>query len=334
MKHKNYYEIRAKSNYDLGTQLGEIFKKDVAKAVREKRGNKNNLKISRKAKELLNVTKRFFPKYIEELKGYAEGAGVDFSELWIITVGAELDSITEEKCTSIVTNKGMLIGATEDCFAEVQDELYLLKKSINNLTIFEIYYSYSLGGDSISINSNGVIQITNTLSHKDSQIGIPRNVIARWLSETSNPEKDFEKLRKLKRSSGYSHTLVTVNGDVDNIELSAKEQILTHTNTPFVHTNHYLSNLKEIQADNFSSGVSTGSTERYHCAMTKVKDEMTVEDMMDLLSNDSDGKKLSIFNERTIGKIVINLANLKTFVWLLRESEKGWIEYPLNFLNR
>ena len=232
----------------------------------------------------------------------------------------------------MVTNGGMLIGATEDCFAEVKNEIYLLKKNINDLTILELYYSYSLGGDSISINSNGFVQMTNTLSHTDSQVGIPRNITGRWLSETSNPEDDFKKLVKLKRSSGYSHTIASANGKCWNIELTAKRQQLTKITLPFVHTNHYLTGLKKYQSNDYSSGVCQGTNERYNYANKYIKKNITRVEMQKLLSNTSNGPITSIFNERTIGRIIVDLQNMKAIIWLLREAEKGWLEYPLDFI--
>lgn len=329
MGHTNYFEVKGRDNYELGKKLGMLFKKDVIKAVHENQKDNNWQERVERAKKSLEITGKTFPQYIEEIKGYAKGAAVNFLNLWTILVGAELKDITEEKCTSIVTNNGKLVGATEDCFAEVKNELYVLKKTINKLTIIEIYYSYSLGGDSISINSNGVVQMTNTLTHRDSQIGIPRNIIARWLSETDNPKRAFQ---KLKRSSGYSHTFVEKNGNIRNIELTAKKQVLTQTRASFVHTNHYLTNLRKFQSKNFSSGVSTGSIERFNTGKGKVRHKMTVKEMKELLSDRSNGKELSIFNTRTIGRIIIDLSNFTSYIWLLREPDKGWIKYPLDFI--
>jgi len=330
--HDAFYEVKAENNFELGLKLGHIFKDDLTEAIKQKSKNKTWQARKSNSKNFLGITKKHFSNYIEELRGYAKGANVSFEDLWVLTVGAELDDITEEKCTSVFTNKGNLIGATEDCFAEVKDELYVLKKTIKNLTILELYYSYSLGGDSISINSNGYVQTINTLVHTDHQIGIPRNIIGRWLSETNNPVKDYKKLKPLKRSSGYSHTLTSKNNVIYNIELTAGKSILTKNKNLFVHTNHYLSKLRNMQAPNALTGVCTGSAERYELAINNVRSEMSVNEMKNLLTNKSKGKENSIFNERTIGRIVVDLEKKRCFIWLLREKQKSWVEYSLDFI--
>ena len=41
---------------------------------------------------------------------------------------------------------------------------------------------------------------------------------------------------------------------------------------------------------------------------------------------------MSIFNERTIGRFVIDLENRIAKVWLKREEDLGWLDYPLDFM--
>ena len=249
--------------------------------------------------------------------------------MWTLFVSGELSIPQEEKCTSIVLNKGQLCGGTEDCYKEVMNDLYILRKKTKDLEIIELYYTYSLGGDSISVNSNGFCQMTNTLTHTDRQVGIPRNVIGRWLSETSNPQADFAKLKSFKRSSGYSHTIVSKAKDCFNIELTAKKQKLTAINTPFVHTNHYLTNLEQLQAPDFSTGMCLGSVERYNLAKGLINDGLGEQELINILGNTDNGSQFSIFNERTIGKMIVNFETNIVKVWMLREKEKGWIEYRI-----
>lgn len=71
MRHKNYYEVKAKSNYELGTILGGLFKNISRKLIDEEASKKTwGAKVD-KAKQYLDITKHYFPQYIKELKGYA-----------------------------------------------------------------------------------------------------------------------------------------------------------------------------------------------------------------------------------------------------------------------
>ena len=60
---------------------------------------------------------------------------------------------------------------------------------------------------------------------------------------------------------------------------------------------------------------------------------MSEEELIEVVSDTSDGVKKSVFNERTIGRIIFNLKEGYAKVWLLREKDAGWVEYPLDFIN-
>lgn len=328
-KHNCYIEISTDDNFSLGFQLGQLFRSNIQDTLNSKQKDKNWTLLTESAQKLLTPTLATFPQYVDELTGQANGAGVEFKDLWTLFVSGELSIPQEEKCTSIVLNKGQLCGGTEDCHKDVMNDLYVLRKKIKGLEIIELYYTYSLGGDSISVNSNGFCQMTNTLTHTDRQIGIPRNVIGRWLSETNAPEADFAKLKSLKRSSGYSHTFASTDNGCFNIELTATQQKLTTINTPFVHTNHYLTDLIKYQSKDFSTGMCLGSIERLNSASGLINHELGEQELINILGNTDNGSQTSIFNERTIGRMVVNFKDNIVKVWMLREKEKEWIEYEM-----
>lgn len=66
-------------------------------------------------------------------------------------------------------------------------------------------------------------------------------MIGRFLSESADPHGDVEKVRALKRSSGYAHNLVTIAGNVLAVESTAAELTAFTPQLPYTHTNHYMS---------------------------------------------------------------------------------------------
>lgn len=324
--HVNFCAFRADNNYDLGMQLGTHFRSAVqAKVNGIVRDNAWALK-RKHAQEYCTITEEYFPQYVREIEGYAEGAGVDFLELWTRSLEDEFSYYRDEDhCTSIVTNEGKLISHNEDWARDAADQICVLQKTIGDLTILELNYWTSLGGNSASINSHGYVQLINTLTHSDWQMGVPRNVIARFLSETSDPVKDFEKLRSIRRAAGYNHNIIDLNGKIWNIESTSKRCVMVQPEPPFVHTNHYLSDqLKPYEAE-------TGRTtfKRYEVATHRVKPRMIKQELIELTGDSSQGPDLSIFNERTIARMIIDLERKATRIWLAREAERGWVEYPL-----
>ncbi len=279
------------------------------------------------AEGLLNFTKKFFPHYIDELQAYAEGAKVNFLDLWTASLEDELDQ-KMNKCTTAITNGGKLIAHNEDWYRNLEESVCLLLKKTGDLAVFELYYFNTLGGNAVGINSNGFAFSVNSLNSKNGLLGVPRNVIARWLSETKNPDADFKKMQKIPRSSGYNFNIVNRQGKIWNIESTAQEAVLNNSPSPFVHTNHYLSELKREEiSDN-----STGTFDRYEVAKLRAKNQMSVSELIDLTNDHSRGDILSVMNERTIAKMIIDLNELKAEVWLKREAGRGWIKYRLDKL--
>lgn len=327
MQHKNYFTFKASSNFDLGLQMGETFKKELSDLLVSAKSQPNWETRTSSAQQYLSYAESEFPNLVDELKGYAKAAKISFEEMWTLNLEEELDHFKEEKCTTVVTNNGLLVSHNEDWEVGTEHLVYLVKKTINDLTIFELLYFNTLGGNSISINSHGTVQSINTLTHKDWQLGIPRNIIARWMSETNNPPKDFERLKALRRSAGYNHVFINKDGKIWNLESSAKKQELTSPSFPFVHTNHYLGSLKDQEARDSANS----SFNRYKKASALIKSTMTMDELIALNSDVSEGGAISVFNKRTIGKMVFDLQNKITVVWLKREASLGWVEYPLTF---
>jgi len=182
MRHTHYYRVKARTHFELGYKLAKLFKgpsleiyHDTLKKIVI---NKELLLDSQK---YLKFTEESFPQYIEELKGYAKGLDVDFSSYWITFLSEELDTYLE-KCTSCFSQDGMIIGHNEDFYNYYEDKIAVVEKSVGNIDVLELYYYNSLGGSACGINSNRYVQTINDLHHGNHQIGVPRNIIARWMS--------------------------------------------------------------------------------------------------------------------------------------------------------
>lgn len=327
--HDNYFAFQAENNYELGLQLGTHFREAAqAKMNGILRDDAWALKL-KQSEEYLSMTKEHFPQYVQEIEGYAKGAGIDFLECWTRSLEDEFSLYRGDHCTSIITNGGKLISHNEDWANDAENEICVLQKTIGNLTLLELNYFYTLGGNSASINSSGYVHLINTLTHSDWQLGVPRNIIARFMSETRDPLQDFKRIKSLKRATGFNHNIIGIDGKIWNIESTAREQLMLEQASPFVHTNHYLSEqLKSLEAEKAPS-----TFQRYKVASEKVRPHMPEQELMKLVDDTSQGPDLSIFNERTIARIIVNLEQRKAQIWLRREAVKGWVEYPLKLHN-
>ena len=329
LRHRSYHEIIAATHADLGGQLGELFGSISRSYIEEARASSHWIRTVAAARPLFDVTEQFFPNLTAELKAYASAAKVSMAELWALSCEAEADeeASAHEMCTTVVTDSGMLIAHNEDWDETAETSVCVVKKTLPNVTLLGLhYYDAPLGGNAICMNSHGYVQAINSLSHSDRRIGVPKNVVARWLSETSDAKKDFASLAKLPRASGFNHVLVDGKGGVFDIECSASRQCLIRPRLPFVHTNHYLS--PEFAAcEEAEAGDSTFS--RYDRACRRVRPQMTVDQIMKLTADKHEPGELGILNPNTIGRVIVDLERRLAKIWLKREKKAGWIDYPL-----
>lgn len=326
--HENFFTIQAGSNFELGFLMGRKFSGRTRQLIQEAAAQSDWKSKLKRAEEYLEITEQYFPWYIDEIRGYAAGAHVDTMDLWTMSLENELDPIIEDKCTTIITNNGALLSHNEDWDENAADHICVLLKKINDTTILELYYFDTLGGNAISINSHGFVVAVNALKPSHKQPGIPRDIIARWISETKDIERDFKKLEKMPHSFGFSFNSINKDRKIWNIEYNSQKAILTQPSSPYVHTNHYLSELKSYDTNNNS----TGSFDRYEVARAKVKPHMTVAELAEVTNDTSRGDEISIMNNRTLAKIIVDVDNALVKIWLRRERDKGWVDYPMSFI--
>jgi hypothetical protein len=326
-KHQHYYELEADSYRELGLRRGEMFGEFLRRTLNERREDRDWNETVARAQEYLAPAGAAFPQYVDELKGYAEAANAPFGELWALSLEDEVTDESYERCTTVVTNHGALIAHNEDWDDDAEDQICVVSKRVGNLRSFELYYLNTLGGNSISINSNGYVHAINSLSHTDGQIGVPKNLVARWLSETRSPDSDYEKLTELRRASGYHHTLVSLDGRIWSIECSATEQKLLRPTPPFIHTNHFLTDLRRFEGRR--RDLVPGTRTRYETAEECLEESMDWDDVEELVSDTSEGDDDSVFNERTIARMIVDVRHMEANVWLSREENKGWLTYDL-----
>lgn len=328
-----YVIIKAKNHYEAGFQLGknlaDLKKKYLLVSQPRDLSWDELIPLS---KPFLKETEKYFPQYIDELHGLAEGAEIPFEKLWVKTCLEEILSISEEKCTTIFAKQTLnsLVGHNEDEDVWKKDYLFLQKRTIGEITTLEFNYALSLGGQAVSVNSFGLIQCINHLYHKNFQPGVPKKIIGRWLSEAPSFEYIKNELPKINRASGYNHVFIK-NDQVLNIELTPKEIDITQYSKNYVHTNHYLGRLRKHS--NIAGINKDSSYARYQQASKLVNGINDIDKMKQALSYQEAGKKYSILNKRTLGSMIINVGDKSCWVALPNTGlESGWEKFHLEFL--
>jgi hypothetical protein len=297
-----YLEVSG-SYRDIGSAIGETFRERIGHTiVNRKQDIPDYEKCLSSTYPYFLATVRAFPQYIEELTAIAQAAGVNFADYFFINT-EEVYNIQNlyDHCTIAVSfsDHQPIIGHNEDWYPENIDDLYILRATINDTTFTGLNYAFHVPGASASVNNWGLVQCINDLP-QISNIGIPKNFVARAILECKTMVDAETLIKTAKRASGYNHVLVQET-NIRNIEISGSDlDIESIHELPYVHTNHFLS--KHMMK--YETERSQGSLDRYARAKELVRNNMTVEDMKALLRDTLNTTNPICRPDSTIGSVI------------------------------
>jgi isopenicillin-N N-acyltransferase like protein len=220
------------------------------------------------AQPYLAATQAAFPWVVDEIRGAAQGAGVDFLDLFTNSI-EELFSAPPEvygRCSDFAagapaTSGHVLLGhnndlspATEDLLAAVEwhlpDQPRLFTVGVGGLHV------------SVAVNEAKISLTGNELSPNDERPGIPRLLLARALMSATTFEQALAIALHPDRASSYNNLIASATGEIASIEGSATDhEILYPQDGWLVHTNHYVHpRMQKYEAD---FEVIDGSISRY-----------------------------------------------------------------------
>jgi len=316
------------SHYEVGVAVGETMRQPIRNLLDREKAKLGDTFVHYVAMlpPFIDITKRYFPQYMDEVRGIADGAGVDFQTLFFTNCREVVDysgfTSTADHCTivAIAQSNQYIVGHNEDWDAESLEILYIFDAVIDGVHIFGLNYGDSVMGDSISVISNGLIQAVNDLQHQDAQLGVPKKFIARALLDCKTLEEAEDIIKAVPRAAGFNHVLVQ-GPRLWNIESSAKEYVIEKVQLQkYVHTNHYVTELKRIDREN------SESEKRYAKARGRLDEVNSVEDMKQLLSDQADPR---ICRDGTIGSVIFDTQNRVAHIAYGKPTPESYMEYSL-----
>jgi isopenicillin-N N-acyltransferase like protein len=189
-----------------------------------------------------------YPRYVEELHGIAEGAGVLFEDLSVLTAmeAVTMDALHLTKCTSLAVNGErtvdghVLMAHNEDWLPEDEADVVVLHVEPDDEPPF---LAMTYGGllPNIGFNAAGIAQCCDSVYPSDCRIGIPRVLVSRAVLGAKSPAAAIQHMLVPHRAAGYNHLLAHESGELYNVEVSARSFAVRYAHDNFlVHTNHYL----------------------------------------------------------------------------------------------
>ena len=224
------------------------------------------------ARKYMPFAQERYQKYVDELLGIAEGAGVAFDELAVVNAmeAVTMDALHLTKCTSMAVNETrtadghVLVAHNEDWLPEDEGGVYVVHAAPDDEPPF---LAMTYGGllPNIGFNAAGIAQCCDSVYPNDSRIGIPRVVASRAVLGSRTLADAIRYMLVPQRAAGYNHLLVHESGELYSVEVSARRfAILYGEEGVIVHTNHYLD--PKMQAIEDDSDELIGTRLRYHRA--------------------------------------------------------------------
>jgi isopenicillin-N N-acyltransferase like protein len=192
---------------------------------------------------------RWTPDLIKEIKGIAEGSGVDFTTIFVFQLVDEYwvrGKVDGEHCSSVgvMPPKGRspLVAQNLDLesFRDGFQTLLRIEDS-NGLKTFVVTFPGFIGA--CGVNSRGVAVVPNTLDQlKNSNDGLPVACVIRGILSQTNLIGATDFVRRIRHASGQNYLMGDAGGIVDFECSASKVAQYGEGQDVLWHTNHALQN--------------------------------------------------------------------------------------------
>jgi isopenicillin-N N-acyltransferase-like protein len=326
-------------------KLAAGYKKGIAESIAHGTGQAWPHAVER-AKLYLPHAEEFYPDYVEEIRGYAEGARQTFEEMFALCCHELLFPAAFRGCTDIVVNGDItsdgrvLVGHNEDWSDDQLDTVVLLHaKPKGKPEFFCTAYAGLL--PSCGMNSSGVSLTGNALSQNDMRIGIPKSFPVRKALEARRIGEGLSFAMPPNRASSYNNIVTDRNGEIYDLEGSATECAWLYARDGYlVHTNHYTA--EKMQRFELEPDSITTSVFRYNRALRLIEDQLgaVTVDSLSTIFRDHVNKPGSICRHmdpgihrldgsETIFSVIFDLTNLEAHICKGHPCDGTYVRHSL-----
>ncbi|MFW9999106.1 MAG: C45 family autoproteolytic acyltransferase/hydrolase [Candidatus Hodarchaeota archaeon] len=280
------------TNYEIGFQVGQHFKERIKNTLDNLPGFKVNKvwdnKNPERLKKVKKISEKYFPQYMEELRGYAEGSGIEFNDIFIHNY-FHMPRVDDCSTGIFKYENKTLIAHNEDAHPIIGKNAYFLFEKLENGSSFLVYsYPGMLPGVAFGFNSYGIFFCCNSLPDPTKSVGLSRNFLGRNIFEQKSIEDSLlAAQRHTPRSGGVSYNVVSLKANVAvNLETTGNLSYRTDIADRYFHTNHYIS--EGFGSKNFPIYEGSLSKERLEGGLKLLYNvEKNAEGLLQILSDDS-----------------------------------------------
>ena len=236
--------------YEMGLQYGAACM-EIGKMLdityQGFRGKENARILANKYIPLyLPFAEKYAPEIVDEMKGMAAGAKMDFQDIFLLNITYEISAPLAMGCTSFAAtgkatvNGEVITGQNLDFLSVYEENIILLKtKPSHGPEIMAVAPAGSLG--LIGLNSAGISLNLNLLRNKDSlnpNGGVPSHIILRKLLACENIGETISVIASAEMRSAKNYLLASDQGDVVDIEVTMNDLDVQYPESGiFTHAN-------------------------------------------------------------------------------------------------
>jgi len=247
-----------KLGFEIGSQCQDLAREMVEDCCRGLK-QKYNIDWDRArviAQKPLSFCEDSIPKYVDELKGYAEGASLELEEVFTLFYYYSSKPAGGFGCTDLVVSAGLtkekhvFMAHNEDTPPKERKYLCLVRGKPEGAPAF---LTVTYGGVifNAGLNSAGLGFGGNALNPNDTRVGIPVDLVFRAMYGAGTMVEALTYANLPHRESSYNNIVADNQGQIYNIEGSATDFELTYAGGSYlVHSNHYVTEkMKKYESD-------------------------------------------------------------------------------------
>ncbi len=239
------------SSREVGEALGARFAKEAKQAVTifrkeltwEKGATVDGAK--RYGHKILPRIEAWYPDFVEEMRGYAEGSGVPFDVL-LAQWSGHSPTAGLKGCTDVAAGPGqtadgsVLVAHNEDYTPDYDGIVVPVRVAVDGKPAF-FAMSYQGLFPTIGFNEAGISLTGNAVSPNDVRVGIPKMFAPRRVLEARTLKEALEWAMPPGRASSFNNIVCSKEGELYSLEGSATDfEALYGSGGWLVHTNHYV----------------------------------------------------------------------------------------------
>ena len=183
---------------------------------------------------------------VEELEGWAAGAGMEFRELFVLNCKSEIEAFIDSRCgcagcttAAYVHGDSLLVWHNEDGHKAYEGKMFLLDVEVPGAPrATALTYPGIMAGNAPWVNAAGIVMTTNYIPSAKVHAGIPRYFLDRMAMEATTVEDAIDIVCHTDRAYAYHHIVAdlktrrawTVEGNPDKISKREVKGLVLHTN--------------------------------------------------------------------------------------------------------